>query len=177
MRGAVFAGDQDSQGGELVILRDITQEKKMARNNEVLQRISTSLPNYPDLEELLDYISNEVKSLMNTDGVLVILLDEERQEFYFKGAAYSDKSTQRKVKEFRFPSDKGLAGKVVRTGEPVVVQDTSKDPDFYPFMDKQLGYSTKNIVEVPLRTSDRVIGILCALNKKGGLLIKATWSY
>ena len=45
-----------------------------------------ALPEYPDLEELLDYITGVIKRLLDTQGALVILLDEERKEFFFPGA-------------------------------------------------------------------------------------------
>jgi PAS domain S-box-containing protein len=168
LRGAIFSEDGDEQGGQLVLLRDITQEKRMARTNEALLRISMALPAYPVLEDLLDYISSEIKRLLNTEGALVILLDEERNELFFKGAAYDDITTEERIKEIRFPADKGVAAKVLRTGEAIIVPDTSKDPDFYPVVDEQLQFHTRNMLDVPLRSGDRIIGILCALNTKEG---------
>ncbi|KPK20911.1 MAG: hypothetical protein AMK69_23005, partial [Nitrospira bacterium SG8_3] len=168
LRGAIFSEDGDERGGQLVLLRDITQEKRMTRTNEALLRISMALPAYPDLENLLDYISSEIKRLLNTEGALVILLDEERNELFFKGAAYDDITKEERIKEIRFPANKGVAAKVLRTGEPIIVPDTSKDPDFSPVVDEQLQFHTRNMLDVPLRSGDRIIGILSALNKKEG---------
>lgn len=172
MRGAVYSENEDEPAGELVILRDITQEKRVARNNEALLRISMALPEYFDLGELLDYISEEVKGLLGVEGALVILLDEEKNEFYFKAAAHEDTAAEKRVKEIRFSAAKGVAGRVLRNGEPIVVPDTSKDPDFYSVVDTQAGYRTKNMLDVPLRSRDRVIGVLCAMNKKTGAFDK-----
>jgi len=169
MRGAIFTGNENEEGGELVILRDITQEKRMARNNEALLRISMALPAYPNLEELLNYITGEVKRLMNVEGAIVILRDEEKNELYFKGVAYDDSDTQERAKEIRYPADQGVSSKVIETGEPILINDTSMDPDFSPVVDKQLGSHTRDILGVPLRGSDQIIGVLCAINKKEGL--------
>ena len=166
IRAGLYSESGEAPAGELVILRDVTREKKIARNNEAILRISRALPEYPDLEGLLDYVSREVKGLLDTEGALVILTDEERRELFFQGAAYDDTDTQKKIKEIRFPADKSVAGKVIRTGRPVIVADTSKDPDFYPGVDKKLGYHTRNLLEVPLRSFDRIIGVLGARNKK-----------
>jgi signal transduction histidine kinase len=140
----------------------------MSRNNEALLRISTALPGYPDLEDLLDYISAEIRRLMDVQGALVILLDEEKKEFFFLGVAHEDSRTLERAKKIRYPSDKGVSGHVVRTGEPVIVHDTSRDPNFYSVVDEQLGYPTRNMLDVPLRSGDRIIGVLCAINKKAG---------
>lgn len=157
---------ETGHSGELVILRNITQEKQMARNNEAMLRISLALPAYPVLEELMDYISGEVKNLLNTGGALVILLDEVRDELFFQGAAYDDSTAQRRIKKIRFPANRGISGKVIRTGKPIIIADTSKEPDFYPVIDEQLNMQTENLIMVPIRSSDRIIGVLSALNKK-----------
>ncbi|MCF8143484.1 MAG: GAF domain-containing protein [Deltaproteobacteria bacterium] len=168
MRAAVYSEDRSEPAGELVLLRDITREKKIARMNQTILRFSTSLHEYPDMEELLDYISAEIKQLLGTEGGLVVLLDEENQELFYKGAAYDDSMTQEKIKDIRFPADRSVAGRVIRTGQPVIVPDTSKEPDFFPGIDKELGYKTRNLIEAPLRSGDRIIGALCARNKKEG---------
>ncbi|MCJ7685947.1 MAG: PAS domain S-box protein, partial [Desulfobacteraceae bacterium] len=167
-RATVYSETEGAPSGELVILRDITQEKRIARNNEALLRISMALPKYPDLQELLDFISDEIKRLIGTEGALVILLDEEKNELFFKSAAHDDSATERRMKEVRFPANKGVAGKVIRTGKPCIVADTSKDPNFYSGVDVQVGFRTRNMLDVPLKSKDRIIGVLCAINKKRG---------
>ena len=169
MRAVCHSESDDEPALELVIFRDITQEKRIARINEALLRISMALPAYPDLEDVLDYISSEIKLLLNVDGAIVILLDEEKKELFFLGTAYEDRATQKRAKEIRFPANKGVAGKVIETGEPVIVPDTSKDPNYYSVVDEQLGYDSRNMLDVPLRSSDRIVGVLCAINKKEGV--------
>ncbi len=165
---AVYSETGDKPSGELVILRDITHEKRISRNNEALLRTSLALPEYPSLEELLDYVSGEIKDLLGVEGALVILLDEEKNEFFFKAAAHDDSAAEKRMKEIRFPADKGVTGKVVHTGEAVIIADTLKDPNFYSVVDTQAGFRTLNMLEVPLRSKDRIIGVLCAMNKKMG---------
>ena len=168
IRGAVYSKNENEPGGELVILRDITREKRIARINDGLLRISQALPEYPDLGGLLDYISDEIKRLLNTDSAIVILRDEDKDELFFQGAAYDDSATQRKAKKIRYPFDKTMAAKVIRTGQPIIVDDTSKDPNFYSVVDDRLGFHTRNLLQVPLRSSDRIIGVLSAINKREG---------
>ncbi len=168
MRAGLFPASGGEPGGEIVILRDITKEKRTARNNEAMLRISMALFEYPDLEDLLDYVSREAKELLNTEGALVLLVDEENKDLYFKGAAYDDSSNEEKVKDVRVPIQGSIAGKVVRTGVPVIVPDVVREAGFYKGVDKRLGYQTRNLLDVPLRSGDRIIGVLCARNKKEG---------
>ena len=168
MRGAVFSDHQGRPAGELVIIRDTTQERRLASTNETLLRISRALPEYPDLEDLLDYISNEIKRVLNVEGALVVLLDEERNELFFQGVAHDDRAIQRRAKRFRYPDNVTVGSRVIKGGEPVIVPDTAKDPNFYAELDDQLGFHTRNMLDVPLKSSDRVIGVVSAINKKQG---------
>jgi PAS domain S-box-containing protein len=167
-RAAVFSDDKGKPAGVLVILRDITRVKQIARSNEAMLRISMALPEYTELYELLDYVSGVIKELMGTEGGVVILLDEQRQELFLRGAAYDDTATQRRVKEVRFSVDELVAGKVIKTGQPILMNEISGDSEIHVERDKKLGYKTRNLLLVPLRSHERVIGTLSAINKKEG---------
>lgn len=168
IRGSVFSETEELPGGVLVLFRDITQEKKMAETNAAILRISMALPNHPDLEDLLDYVSSEIKELLHVEGAVVLLLDEEKKEIYFLGAAYDDQGAQKRAKEVHFPSNLGVSGEVIRTGKPIIVPDTDKNPHYYTGVDQQMNFHSKTILDVPLHSMDRIIGVLCAINKKSG---------
>ncbi|MFO8088921.1 MAG: PAS domain S-box protein [Desulfatiglandaceae bacterium] len=168
LRAAIFYEADGEPAGELVILRDITREKRIAQSNDAMLRISMALPEYPDLQELLDYVSSEIKRLLGTEAALVTLLDEEAGELYFPGVAYDDNITGKRVKETRFPLDQLIAGRVLKSGEPLIVSDVSMDREIHEARDRKLGYRTHNLLLVPLRSIDRIIGVIAAINKKNG---------
>jgi PAS domain S-box-containing protein len=165
---AIFYEDENEPAGQVVLLRDITKEKQVDRTNQALFRIARALPSYQDLETLLKYIIGEVQQLVGVEGASVILLDKEKQEFFFHAAAYDDTRTGEKIKEIRFPVDKGVAGQVYRTGQPLIVPDTSQSPYFFHEVDQKSQYQTRNMLDVPIRTQEEMIGVLCAVNKKQG---------
>ncbi len=149
-----------------VILRDITEEKRLEANNKTIMRISAVLPEYPELEDLMTYISKEVKALLNTEGALVLLHDEIKDEVFYGGGAYDDAETEERAKKFRFPVDTVLAGEIIKTGEYALVNDAEKLMKDHPERDQRLGYKTRSLLEVPINSEDRIIGVLCAINKK-----------
>jgi signal transduction histidine kinase len=61
-----------------------------------------------------------------------------------------------------------VAGHVYRTGKPLIVPDYPRSPYFFPVVDIKSGYQTLNMLDVPIQTSERMIGVLCAVNKKDG---------
>jgi PAS domain S-box-containing protein len=166
IRAAVFSLSGDEPEGELVILRDVTQEKRIARTNEAMLRISMALPEYPELEDLLYYINMEVKRLLGTEGAIAILLDEMKDDLFILGAAYDDMDAQRRAGEIRFAKHELVSGRVIETGEPLIVSDTTGDSKLHEERDRRLGYKTRNLALVPLKSSDRIIGTICAINKK-----------
>jgi PAS domain S-box-containing protein len=166
LRASVVSDARGEPAGELVIIRDVTTEKRISRNNEAMLRISMALPEYFELYELFDYVSSVIKELVDTEAGVAILLDEQRQELFFMGMAFEDKATEERIKEFRFGLDELAAGQVIRTGQPIILNDISKDSEIHTERDKRLGYETRNLLLVPLRSQDRVIGVLCAINKK-----------
>ena len=168
MKATIFNDSKGNPAGELVTIRDVTQEKRIARNNEAMLRISMALPEYFELYELFNYVSSVIKDLIGTQGGVTLLLDELAQELYFMGVAFEDRATEERVKEVRFGLDELLAGQVIKTGQPMMLNDLPKDSEIHTKRDRRLGYETKNLILVPLRSQDRVIGVLCAINKKTG---------
>jgi PAS domain S-box-containing protein len=166
--GAIFYDESDQPAGQVITLRDVTLEKRMARINEALFRISKALYQFRSLDNRLAFITREVQDLMTAEAALVILIDEDNNEFFFRAAAYEDAEAQKRYRETRFPLDKGVAGEVYRTGKPLIVHDYYNSPYFYHRVDEQTGFRTRDMLQVPIRTEDRMIGVLCAVNKKAG---------
>jgi signal transduction histidine kinase len=57
---------------------------------------------------------------------------------------------------------------VIKTGKPIILNDISGDSEIHIERDKKLGYQTRNLLLVPLKSHERTIGTLCAVNKKEG---------
>jgi PAS domain S-box-containing protein len=165
---AIFYETDDEPAGQVVTFRDITHEKRIDRNNQALFRIACKLPQFQRMDHLLAFIIREVKVISGVAGASVILVDEDKKEFYFSAVTYDDSDTGKKIKTIRFPLDKGVAGEVYRTGKPLIIDDTSKSPFFFRQVDKLAGYKTRSMLDVPIRTKDRITGVLCVVNKKAG---------
>jgi PAS domain S-box-containing protein len=166
--GAIFYDEKGRPAGQVVTLRDVTQEKRNARINQALFRIARAMYQYRGLDQRLALITREVQDLLQVEGAMVILLDEANQEFFFREAVFEKTETGTNFKEIRYPADKGIAGLVYRTGKPQIVQDAYKNPYFVRDIDRQVNYRTRNMADVPLEIEGRMIGVLCAVNKKEG---------
>ena len=68
----------------------------------------------------------------------------------------------------RMPLDGSIAGWVFQHNKPARVNDTSKDARYYSEITKKTGFAIRKVLQVPLNTRDKTIGVLMAMNKIGG---------
>lgn len=128
---------------------------------DVLQELIHALPGTKDPRQTLDFIMNRIFSLVEMEGASILLLDEDKKRLVFH--------TVRGEKEdeltgtFMF-ADKGIAGKVIATGRPALVDDTNKNEDFYDSIDDTLGYETKSLIAVPIKAGKKMYGVLEGVN-------------
>ena len=166
--GTLLTDAAGRPSGQVITLRDVSAAKQAGQTNQALLRIARALYRFPQLDQMLTYITGQVQELIRAAGAAVILIDETRQEFYIPVASYSDRVAGDRMRGIRFPVDKGVAGYVYRTGRPLIVPDTQQCPHFYEQVDREAGFRHENMLDVPLRVQDRMIGVLCAVNKQEG---------
>ncbi len=132
-----------------------------------LVKIGRSITAVTDIDVLLKVIAEETKIAIQADRCTVFLLDKDKDELWSKVALGLGSQ------EIRFPADKGLAGYVVKTGEPLNIPDAYNDSRFNPDIDKKTGYRTKTILCMPIKNNNQeIIGAFQVLNKLGGVFTK-----
>lgn len=70
--------------------------------------------------------------------------------------------------EIVFPTDVGIVGQIITNKKSVNIPDAKQNPKFSDFVDKQTGYTTKNILAAPIMFGKDPLGVIMALNKVGG---------
>ncbi len=128
-----------------------------------LTDLSRILNSSLDPKEVHTRAMEAVVRLLDCEAGSLYLIDEERQELYFE-VALGDKAD--KVKEIRLKIGEGIAGWVAKEGRSDLVPDCSKDPRWAKRVDRKSKWQTRNMVTVPVKARDKVIGVLQALNKK-----------
>ena len=140
------------------IIRKIGREQL-----EILFEMTSSLSATLELSKILDIIIESAKNLLKAEASSLLLLDETTNELYF--ASVTGEVSER-LKNLTVPLDKGIAGACVREGKPKIVNDTTKDKDFYGKIDKSTGFLTRSIIAAPLKITGKTIGVVEVLNKK-----------
>ena len=138
-------------------------QERIARLEGLLE-INRSLASTLDLRPLLYCIVSAARELTETEASSILLVDRKSGQLHFEAA-----TNVQRVRSIIVPMEGSVAGQVVRTGEPLVVQDVRKDSRrAYRQTDKQSGFITRSILAVPLVARGKVIGVLEAMNKKEG---------
>lgn len=134
----------------------------------ILCNISQALASTIDLDELLVIIIDEVNKALLTEGAGVLLYDENRGDLYWKKVRDARHVLAPQSDDLRLPLESSIAGWVFRNNKSARVNDTSKDPRYYSEMTRKSGFEVRKVLQVPLNTRERTIGVLMAMNKIGG---------
>ena len=131
-----------------------------------LAEVGTLLNSTLDQNVVRKMAMEAITRLMNAEVGSLLLVDEENKELYFE-VALGDKGER--VKEIRLKIGEGIAGWVAEHGKSLLLQDVRKDPRFYKSADQKTEFVTRDMVCVPVKVKDKVIGVLQAINRAEGV--------
>ena len=141
-------------------------EQVTAEAQQLLQVIAMSTDEAFEimLEQVLEAFTLKVGQVVDAERASVFLSDEARGELWSKVA----QSEGERPLEIRVPVGTGIAGEVIRTGQPLNVPDAYQSPFFNPEVDRATGYHTRSLLCVPIfdRTR-RPFAAMTLLNKRG----------
>ncbi len=141
-------------------------EKQLHRLNAYVN-VSSVVAQALDLRDVLEAVLSFGMEALSAEAASILLLDYEKKNFRF----YSVEGAAKEVLlTATFPADQGLAGSVLRSGLPEVINDVQSDPRFYSKTDAQSGFITRTMMAVPLTAGEEKIGVLEILNKAGDAL-------
>jgi GAF domain-containing protein len=113
--------------------------------------------------ELLRSITAAARELFDAAACSLALLDEAQETLTFHVA--SGAGAQEVVGQ-RVPVDRGIAGWVVSSGQPVAVADVARDPRFAADVAQATGYVPRSVLAMPLQTEREVLGVIELLDQR-----------
>jgi GAF domain-containing protein len=102
------------------------------------------------------------RAIFRAKAASVFLLDESTEELVFEAVAGEGADS---LVGTRFPADTGVAGWVLVTRQPLVVDDLTKDTRFSREAAESTGFVPKGLMAVPLLVEDRALGVLEVLDR------------
>src|SRR5690348_14348211 len=80
-----------------------------------------------ELHDLLSFIIEKCRDVLQAEGVAVLLLDKARNEFHFPYVSEPDSDVARRLSGHRFPAHLGFAGVVLSSGRSLKIDDVQTD--------------------------------------------------
>ncbi len=112
--------------------------------------------------ELLQSIVEVARAIFGARASSVFLFDEESDELVFEAVAGEGAGD---LLGQRFPSSTGIAGWVLVTRQPLVVEELDKDPRFAREAAESTGFVPNGLMAVPLLHEDEALGVLEVLDR------------
>ena len=134
------------------VARQLDRERRL---NEVAQEITSEL----ELAKVLPTVVRIAEELVDADGGVIALLDEERDVITYPYLH----NIPLELAEVTVPRGAGLAGQVMVSGYPTVVEDYASYPEA---VEAFVRAGLASVVAVPIVSGDRVFGALLVFSLK-----------
>jgi len=126
-----------------------------------IKEFAHKLLSRPPLEEAIPIIAQYAKELLEADRCSVFIYDEKNHHLW---TVLADG-----VEMLQISADEGIVGAAFSENRPLLVNKPYDDKRFSPKVDHETGYSTKNIISIPIKNAfSEAIGVLQLLNKNEG---------
>ena len=138
------------------------------REETLLLEVSSAIASEIHINPLLETIVNAATRLLDAERGSLFMYEPGRNELYSKVAGGVVGGA------IRISADAGLTGEAFRSNVPIIVADTRTDERFNPEIDQRTGFRTRNMLVVPMSTTNGTrVGVIEVLNKARGPFTQA----
>lgn len=136
-------------------LKGVSRElKQRVEELSTMQEIARELNASLDLDRVLNLVLERAIQLTSAQAGVIALLDKGRGGLFI--AAMQGLPPHTEVYRFQpWPLERGIVGRVARTGQPSLVADVSQDPDYVVVLPQ-----TRSQLTVPLLAKGQAIGVI-----------------
>ena len=117
---------------------------------------------------LLRSVVEVARAIFAAKASSVLLLDEGTNELVFEAVVGEGEDD---LVGKRFPAGTGVAGWVLATRTPLVIEDVRRDPRFAKDVAEDTGYVPEGLMAVPLLHDERALGVLEVLDRQSSFTL------
>jgi signal transduction histidine kinase len=143
----------------------VSDYPRLLRRYIRVNKLSSDLVSTLDIDILLHRIVEAARELTECEAVSLLLMDAQTGNLKFEA---STDLLLEGLGRTTVPTDNSIAGWIYSHSEPLLVEDALTDSRFFREVDVLTRFQTKNILGVPLRTKDKTLGVIEAINKNHG---------
>jgi signal transduction histidine kinase len=161
----IFSAIADQAAGVLDKIRLYQKTEQRALQLAVLNEVSASITSSLDLRTVLNTIMHKAVEILEAEAGSLLLVDEKARELVFEvilGPAAA------KLANTRLPLGAGIVGAVAQSGRPQIVNEAQSDNRWLRDVGQTDRFITHALLTVPMKSRDKVIGVIQVLNKYDG---------
>lgn len=132
---------------------------------ERIVQLNTQMNQIYDHFEFLNFILKETEAIFDVLGTSILLEDEEEEQLKFYVMSGEKKDT---LKYITMDYGEGVCGHVFNTGYPLIENEPEDSFVFSDKADKITKFKTKNLLAVPIKLNNKMLGVLELVNKNEG---------
>ncbi|KPL07219.1 hypothetical protein AMJ86_05215 [bacterium SM23_57] len=142
-----------------------TESLRQARIMTALAESARIITGSLNLSDVLQRILEQISQAIVTEAVSLAMLNQQEGNLEFIA---STSNLEHNVAGKKIKIGQGIAGWVAKEKKSVIIPDVYKDERFYTEFDKETGFKTNTIACTPILSQGEVIGVVEAINPKGG---------
>ena len=138
------------------------QDAPSIKNKSMHSDIGIELAKAKSIKEVLDIVMYQVGRIFQPLHWSILLKDPKTGDMVFSVVVGTNK---KKLEGVKLPKGEGVAGHIMKTGESLIIEDVAKDKRFSIRVDKYSGFKTKSIIGTPLKTDEKIFGVIELINR------------
>ena len=158
--------DTQSHAGQIITIRDITQQKNMQKVQDDQRRLAEALADTAaavnstlELDEVLERILENVGKVVPHDAANISLVDERGDVRFVRTRGYERFGSNEQVLNVKFNIAKvPNLRKMAQTGQPSINKDTQNDPDWVKGFEDD--YWIRSYIGAPIISKGRLLGFI-----------------
>jgi HD-GYP domain-containing protein (c-di-GMP phosphodiesterase class II) len=139
--------------------------EEKAKRLALLSQLSQILNSTLDHKEIRRRAMEAATRLMKAEAGSLLILNEEKSQLNFE-VALGDREEDMKMIFLNL--GEGIAGWVAQHGKSLIVNSPERDRRFFKGVDERTAFKTRNIICVPVKVKEKIVGVLEAVNKQDG---------
>jgi two-component system NtrC family sensor kinase len=158
LRSAFLRHRQLEEYARLLAKRDTKTLQKKVNGLETIERIGRKVTSILELDNVLAAIVDAAVELSGAEEGSLLLPDPSTGELFIRASRNFQEDF---VQTFRLPIQDSLAGKVMQSGKPILIDE--KTPQKI-----KTAYLVHTLIYLPITVKERVIGVLEVDNRQSG---------
>ncbi len=156
----------DQAAGAIVKARLLQESERRTRQLTTLNEVARSLSSTLELAPLFNQILKSAVEILNCVAGSLLLVDPASGEMSFEAAVgpVADNFIGT-----RLPAGTGLVGKAVTSRQAIIVNDVRRAKDWFDKPDQESGFTTNDVLVVPMLYKEEVTGVIEVINRKDDL--------